>query len=147
MSEELKALEAEAAAVDASVAPVAAEQTAAAEQQQQVDRVAEAGLIVGFLRPALEIGIPYVKGAPDLEWDALRAPVAELLEFYNFDMAKYLSSPWAKLGMAGMPLLLRGFTNWKAESEKAGAEKPQAIAAPEVSAPVPLDQPQVMARG
>lgn len=123
MSDDLSKLVAEAAAADLLAAPPAEAipQEAEPVAVTQVDRMAEAVMIVGLLRPAAGMVFAAVKAAPDEEWIALHEPIAELLAFYSVDVTKYLNSPWAKLAAASVPLVVRV---WAAAEKDAPAEKP-----------------------
>lgn len=132
MNEDLNKLEGEAAAADLLVAPAAETQPLAEPEQSapQVDRMGEAAMIVGLLRPAVGMVFAAVKAAPDEEWTALQEPIAELLAFYNVDVTKYLNSPWARLAGASVPLVLRVWMAAEEEEEgvpeKTPGDKPDA---------------------
>lgn len=120
---DLKNLEAEAAQVDVLIAPVVVDpQTPATPEAAQVDRLAEAVMLVGIIRPAAVLAMPCIKDAPDGEWEALHQPIADLLDFYNVDVTKYLSSPWAALAFSALPLVMRGVENY--QKDKAKPEQP-----------------------
>jgi hypothetical protein len=124
MSEELQAqdmaaLAAEAAQVDAANNPApVAENPEAAPAAPPVDRTAEVALLLGIIKPLAELAVPYVKGAPKDAWDALKDPLAELLNYYNVDVGDWLSNPWAKLAVAAMPLASHGLAKWQEEAAK-----------------------------
>lgn len=122
---ELDALELEAAAVDAQIAPVVTDLNPPPVQEAApiVDRLAEAKGLIGMLRPLVTMAFPCIKDAPDNEWDALHQPVADCLTFYNVDVSKYLANPLAALAFAAVPLVMRGVANWKPEPDKKTADK------------------------
>lgn len=149
---ELTALAGEAAIADAQATPTPTpEQAAAAPSVPQADRMAEAAMLLGILRPMLEMAVKYVKGAPENEWRVLQQPIADLLAYYDVDFAKWLSSPWAALAFAASPLVMRGVNNWQEENEKKQPKKVTAPGAPETpapSAPVPgAPEPEFAPRG
>ncbi|OGT05249.1 MAG: hypothetical protein A2Z65_13600 [Gallionellales bacterium RIFCSPLOWO2_02_58_13] len=134
---ELDALTAEAAAVDMANAPQVAGTGPGAEVQavaHGVDRLGEAAMLLGIARPLLVLLVPYIKDAPEPEWQALQEPIAGLLGHYSVDVGAWLNSPWAKLGAAAIPLAMRGVMAWNAaEKEKPvpgiGADTAQVVAA------------------
>lgn len=141
---DLKNLEEEAAKVDALIAPVAVDpQTPATQEAAPVDRLAEAAMLVGILRPAAVLALPCINDAPDGEWEALHQPLADLLDFYNVDVTKYLSSPWAGLAFAAFPLVMRGVNNYRAEkSKKIDSPGETKQVAPEKMNPEPVLAPR-----
>lgn len=114
----LAALMPEALAVDKGNKPPEMPPEEAQPAAPQVDRTAEVAMLFGVLRPAVEMAFPYIKGAPDSEWQAMHEPVGELLNYYNVDVGEWIKSPWAKLAFAAMPLAMRGFAKWAEESSK-----------------------------
>lgn len=145
---ELDALAGEAQQVDFLIAPVAVEnlETPATPEALPVDRLAEASMLVGIVRPMAVMALPCIKDSPDSEWTALHQPIADLLAFYNVDVSKYLSSPWAALAFASVPLVMRGVNNWKAT--KAETEKTPAPGEPTKAEPEKLlTEPVFAARG
>ena len=98
----------------------------------QVDRLAEARTLIGILQPLIVMALPCVKDAPDAEWQALHQPAADCLEFYDASLPGLLKHPLVVLGLAAVPLVMRGVTNWqapKAEPDKlpAPGEKPDSL--------------------
>lgn len=123
MSKELDALAVEAGEVDGLIAPVVTDvspplDTEDAPPAPIVDRMAEAVMLLGILRPMATMALPCIKDAPDTEWQVLQQPIADLLAFYNVDVTKYLASPWVALAFAASPLVMRGIDNWQSEPEK-----------------------------
>lgn len=118
-NQDMAALAVEAAVVDATNNPApSADNTEAAPAAKPVDRTAEVALLLGIIKPLAEIAIPYIKGAPDDAWDALKEPIAELLNFYDVDVGAWLNNPWAKLAVAAMPLASHGLAKWQEEAKK-----------------------------
>lgn len=97
------------------------------------DPVQDARLIVGMLRPVAEMLVPFVKGAPAAEWDALIEPAAALLRHYNLTLGSLAGNPWVGLAVAGMPLALRGYTTW----QEVQAKKGRGIAVGEITPAAP----------
>lgn len=139
MSDELEALTGEAAAVDAlnAPAPVTGAEAQAEPVTVTADRTAEAALLLAVGKPLL-LMIPYLKDAPDSEFEALQEPIAGLLDYYAVDVGAWLNNPWAKLGAAAIPLAMRGVSAWSEDTKKP-KQKP-AIAQVE-PVPVTVGQP------
>lgn len=152
-TKDLASLTAEAAAVDQLLTPPAEAPAAAnpeaAPAAPPVDRTAEVALLLGIFKPLAELAVPYVKDAPTDAWDALKEPLAELLNHYDVDVGDWLNNPWAKLAVAAMPLASHGMAKWQEETAKAKAkeEKPSADAGDMNPSRISLDsQPHVEQR-
>lgn len=138
-NDDLAALAGEAAIADAAAQPTAvpdAQNPEAALVAPPVDRTIEAKMLVGILRPMIVMAFPCVKETPDEEWQGLEEPIGDLLNHYNVDVGEWIKSPWLKLGIAAMPIAVRGFSKWQEEEAKEKAKD---------GPPVPQVEPQVIA--
>lgn len=96
------------------------------------DTVAEVRMVLGMVKPAAEMLIPYLRGAEQAAWDALAEPAAALCDHYGVSLGSWMQSPWARLAGAAVPLAMHGFLAWQADQAKKG--KPAALPAAEAPA-------------
>lgn len=103
--------------------------------------VTEVKLIIGMARPAVEMLVPYLRGADQAAWDALVEPTAALCDHYGVNLGGWMQSPWARLAGAAVPLAMHGFIAWQKDQAGKGKARPAELpgAAPVVP-PVPEGQ-------
>lgn len=110
------------------------------------DTVAEVRAIIGFARPAVEMLVPYLRGADASAWDALVEPAAALCAHYGFSLGNWMQNPWARLAGAAVPLALHGFNEW--QKAQAKENKPAALPANPAAVvppgPLPGEKPDKM---
>lgn len=110
------------------------------------DTVAEVRMILGMVKPAAEMLVPYLRGADQAAWDALAEPAAALCEHYGVSLGSWMQSPWARLAGAAVPLAMHGFMAWQADQAKKGTPAAlPAAAAPAVAVTPPPEAKQAEA--
>lgn len=142
VNRELAALGAKAKEVDAAAGVGTGTVTGKPGEPQQApasaappplpDTVAEVRMILGMVKPAAEMLVPYLRGADQSAWDALAEPAAALCDHYGVSLGSWMQSPWARLAGAAVPLAMHGFLAWQADQAKKG--KPAALPAAEAPA-------------
>lgn len=151
MSGDLDSLAADAADVDLATAPPGPQQPPPVAGPSPA--LADATALVGIFRPLLEMGVKYLRGAPDESWSALPAPIASLMDRYGVSMGDVMSNPWAQFGMACLPLGMHAFNGWQADQVERQKDAPQVIAAAAEAPPAPVEPaapvhaPMVLSRG
>jgi hypothetical protein len=81
-----------------------AEKQAAALAPPTQENQLAAQMLLKVLKPVAEMLAPVCKGADMAAWTALEEPIAGLLDHYAVDLGDMMSNPWARLGMAAIPL-------------------------------------------
>lgn len=103
--------------------------------------VTEVKLIIGMARPAVEMLVPYLRGADQAAWDALVEPAAALCDHYGISLGGWMESPWARMAGAAVPLAMHGFIAWQKDQAGKGKARPAELpAVAPVVPPVPEGQ-------
>lgn len=154
MSTELDALQAEAAAVDAEITPPTVQLAGVPDQQLAANEQAEvAGLITilaGLFAPVFpSLNKIYTKETVD----SIAAAAVPVMAKHGWTTGALLGRYAEELALAAVVLPI-GMATWQGiksdiatAKEKDNSDPAKTITAPSQAAPIPEDQPQVMARG